>query len=64
MTMDTKMLKDEARENHLKEIQKIKDEMAIIIFDKDRYEKLNKKLNLYLTQLKLYDKIMGYSKLL
>lgn len=55
--------RDEARNKHLKDMEHIVNAMCEIS-DRVAYFELFNKLELYKTQLELYDKIMGYSKCL
>lgn len=55
--------RDDARNKHLKDIEKVVNAMCEAN-DRVAFHLLFNKLELYKTQLTLYDKIMGYSKCL
>lgn len=60
MTYYKKLERDEARNLHLKEMERIKKNMTFCGFDK--WVELDHKLTKMQKQLELYDKEMGYKK--
>ncbi len=62
MTYYKRILKDQYREQHLKEMKSIEYQMKTQTFNQLVYLSLQKKLLKMEKQLKLYDEVMGYKK--
>ena len=62
MTYYKRILKDQYREKHLKEMKNIEYQMKTQTFNELVYLSLQKKLLKMEKQLKLYDEVMGYKK--
>lgn len=62
MTYYKKIAHDKAREEHLEDMRTLQFKMSMFYYDSDTYAYLQKRLLLMEKQLKLYDKIMGYTK--
>lgn len=62
MTYYKKLERDEARNLHLKEMERLNEEMCMSFYDAEKYVSLYAKLRFMSKQLKLYDREMGYKK--
>ena len=64
MTYEKKIERDEYRKLHLKQIAKLEEELNKYALDEHMFSELSRKIIKMKKQLKLYDKEMGYQKVL